>query len=186
MFAHLRSHLILLVGSVALCCVAYPLLIWWFAQTVAPASASGGIITRTDGKGGALLIAQEFKDAKYFHPRPSAAGFNGAASSGSNFGANNPKLRERVEGQLKDEFAGQESVPADAVTASGSGLDPHLTLVAAKLQVARVAEARGKTLAEIEKVLMDKAFLPMSALAGKPLVNVLEVNLSLDDLARQE
>lgn len=185
MFTHLRSHLILLVGSLVLCCVAYPLLIWGVAQSVAPASANGGIITRADGKGGSLLIAQEFKDAKYFRPRPSAAGFNGAASSGSNLGANNPKLRERVEGQLKDDFAGQTKVPADAVTTSGSGLDPHLTLASAKLQVARVADARGKTPAEVEKVLTEKAFSPLSGLGGEPLVNVLEVNLYLDGAPRQ-
>lgn len=186
MFAHLRSHLMLLVGSLALCCVAYPLAIWGFARTVAPTSASGGLVTRADGKGGAMLIAQEFKDAKYFHPRPSAAGYNGAASSGSNFGANNPKLRERVEGQLKDDFPGRATVPADAVTTSGSGLDPHLTLAAAKLQVPRVAAARGQTPAEIEKVMTDAAFTPLSGLAGEPLVNVLEVNLSLDDPARRK
>jgi potassium-transporting ATPase KdpC subunit len=185
MIAHLRSHLLLLAGSLVLCCVAYPLVIWGFAQTVAPASASGGLVTRADGRGGAMMIAQEFKDARYFHPRPSAAGFNGAASSGSNFGANNPKLRERVEGQLKDDFAGQANVPADAVTASGSGLDPHLTLASARLQVARVAEARGKTPAEIEKVLADMAFTPLSGLAGEQLVNVLEVNLRMDDRVRR-
>ncbi len=182
MLAHLRSHLMLLVGSLLLCCVAYPLLIWGFAHAVAPASAAGGIVTGPDGKlVGAMLIAQEFKDAKYFRPRPSAAGFNAAASSGSNLGANNPKLRERVEGQLKDDFAGQSGVPADAVTASGSGLDPHLTLVAARLQVARVAAARGKSAADIEAVLTAKAFSPLLGLAGEPLVNVLAVNLELDN-----
>ena len=181
MLAHLRSHLLLLVGSLALCCVAYPLLIWGFARAVAPASAAGGLVTGPDGKGGALLIAQEFKDAKYFRPRPSAAGFNAAASSGSNLSANNPKLRERVEGQLKDDFAGESSVPAAAVTTSGSGLDPHLTLAAAKLQVARVAAARSKTVADIEAVLTAKAFTPLLGLAGEPLVNVLAVNLELDN-----
>lgn len=186
MFAHLRSHLVLLVGSLVLCCGAYPLLIWGFAQTVSPTSASGGLVTRADGKGGALLIAQEFKDAKYFRPRPSAAGFNASASSGSNLAANNPKLRERVEGQLKDDFAGQGNVPADTVTASGSGLDPHLTLASAKLQVARVAAARGLTAADVEKVLTDKAFTPLSGLTGEPLVNVLEVNLLLDAMARRD
>ena len=182
MLAHLRSHLLLLAGSLVLCCVAYPLLIWGFAHAVAPASAAGGIVTRSDGKGGALLIAQEFKADKYFRPRPSAAGFNAAASSGSNLSANNPKLRERVEGQLKDDFAGESGVPADAVTASGSGsgLDPHLTLATAKLQVGRVAAARGKSVADIQAVLTAMAFTPLLGLAGEPLVNVLAVNLELD------
>ena len=183
MLAHLRSHLLLLTGSLVLCCVAYPLLIWGFAHAVAPASAAGGLVTGPDGKGGALLIAQEFKADKYFRPRPSAAGFNAAASSGSNLSANNPKLRERVEGQLKDDFAGESSVPAEAVTASGSGLDPHLTLAAAKLQVGRVAAARGKTAAAIEAVLTAMAFTPLLGLAGEPLVNVLAVNLELDSPA---
>ena len=110
-------------------------------------------------------------------PRPSAVGYNAAGSGGSNLGASNPKLRERVAEQLKDTTG---PVPADAVTASGSGLDPHLTLAAAKQQVGRVAAARGRPETEVTAMLDGLAFTPLAGLAGEPLVNVLEVNLSLD------
>jgi K+-transporting ATPase ATPase C chain len=182
MLAQLRSHLILLVASILLCCVFYPLVLLLFASTFASTSATGGIVVASDGKGGASLIAQEFKGDEWFHPRPSAVGYAANASGGSNLAANNPKLRDRVSEQLKGEYARATPVPVDGVTASGSGLDPHLTLAAAKLQVARVAAARNTPVSEIEALLNAKAFTPLLGLAGEPLVNVFEVNWELHRL----
>jgi K+-transporting ATPase ATPase C chain len=178
---HLRAHLLLLGLTVGLCCVAYPLAVLAVGQALAPASADGSLVSRDGGTpAGSRLVAQEFKGDAYFHPRPSAAGYNAAASSGSNYGANNPKLRQRVEEQLRAEYPSGGPVPADAVTASGSGLDPHITLRAARAQLNRVAAARGGQAAGVEALLDELAFTPLGGLAGEPLVNVLEVNLELD------
>lgn len=181
MNAHLRSHLILIVGTLVLCCGVYPLAVWGFAQAIAPGSASGSLVFGPDGAPvGSALIAQEFKGEAYLHPRPSAAGYNGGASSGSNLGANNPKLRERVESQLAAEYPATPSVPADAVTASGSGLDPHLTLRTALAQAPRIAAARGRSVPEISSILTGHSFTPLAGLNGEPLVNVFLTNLALD------
>lgn len=181
MNAHLRSHLILIGGTLVLCCGVYPLAVWGFAQSVAPASANGSLVFGPDGAPvGSALIAQEFKGEAYLHSRPSAAGYNGGASSGSNYGANNPKLRERVESQLAAEYPATPSVPADAVTASGSGLDPHLTPRSALAQAPRLATARRRSLAEIASLLTESSFVPLSGLNGEPLVNVLEANRLMD------
>ena len=178
MFAELRSHLLLVGLSLFLCCGVYPAALLLFGHTLAPAAAAGSLVAGPGGEPvGSRLIAQEFKSAKYLQPRPSAVGYNAAGSGGSNFAASNPKLRERVAEQLKGETG---TVPADAVTASGSGLDPHLTLAAAKLQAGRVAAARGRQPGEVTAVLDELAFTPLAGLAGEPLVNVLEANLRLD------
>lgn len=176
---HVRSQLLLALSLFALCVVAYPVALLAFAQLV-PGSARGGLVS-VDGKAvGSALIAQEFKDAKYFHARPSAASYNGAASSGSNLAASNPKLRERVTEALNADYAQQANVPADAVTASGSGLDPHVTLANARLQLPRVAAARNLPVNAVDAALARHSFTPLLGLAGEPLVNVLEVNLELD------
>ncbi|HVK19625.1 MAG TPA: potassium-transporting ATPase subunit KdpC [Fimbriiglobus sp.] len=181
MFQYVRSHLILLGLTVGLCSVAYPLAILAVGQWLVPTSANGSLVVRDDGTiVGSRLVAQEFKGNAYFHPRPSAAGYNAAASSGSNFGANNPKLRQRVEVQLQQEYPAGGQIPADAVTASGSGLDPHISLRTAREQLQRVASSRGRRVVEVEALLDELAFTPLGGAAGERLVNVLEVNLELD------
>jgi K+-transporting ATPase ATPase C chain len=303
-FAHLRSIGLLLALTIGVCSVAYPLSVLAVGQTVFPTKASGSIVTEPGSKAiGSRLIAQEFKDDEWFQSRPSAAGYNAAASGGSNLGANNPKLRDRVARQLgpvvryaggpqADQPVGPDidrwfaarpdraavwarrfptlaaawvkdnaeavsawekahpsvdtapsvsdvpgrffehyvrahpgtwpavvekviqpasagpdiravffemwlqehgtddlqPVPADAVTASGSGLDPHITLRNARGQLDRVVTAwAAKTKTEpakvrgvIEAVLTNAAFEPLAGVAGdEPLVNVFEVNLAL-------
>lgn len=188
MTAHLRANLLLLGLTFVVCSVLYPLSVLAVGRGLFPTKASGSLVAGPDGKPvGSRLIAQEFKGDEWFQPRPSAAGYNAAASGGSNLGANNPKLRERVEETLKarPEKAG---VPADAVTTSGSGLDPHITLKNAQGQLDRVATAWAakKGIDEVqvrrvvEAVLREAAFEPLAGLAGgEPLVHVLEVNLEL-------
>jgi K+-transporting ATPase ATPase C chain len=311
----LRANLILFVSSVVLCCVLYPAVLWAFGQTLFPTTANGSLVTKADGTPvGSTQIAQAFTRDEYFWPRPSAAGYNAAATGGSNWGAAQPKLRFRVARQLgpvaryadgrpvgpdvekwfaaADRLAGWaaanpvaagewvktgddtrkvvaewckthpevveqwkkdnpkladapdpeaapdavavqffasfaaahprafpaladgkaaavttgadlqgvffdawlqehpqaklEQVPADAVTASGAGVDPHITMRNARWQLDRVAAARagsGDAAAvkkRIEAILEAKAFAPLAGLVGEPLVNVLEVNLALD------
>lgn len=186
MFKHIRALVVLVALTVAVGAVLYPLAVYAFAQVLFPASANGSLIERDGKTVGSRLIAQEFKGDEWFRPRPSAAGYNAAASGGSNFGASNPKLRERIDEQLKGESR-SGPVPADAVLASGSGLDPHVTLSNAKQQVERIVAARAKAgadgtrvRAEADAVLSALAFSPLGGLVGgEPLVNVLEANLEL-------
>lgn len=188
MTKHLQATLLLLGLTVLAGSVLYPLAVLAVGRAAFPTTASGSLVAGTDGRPvGSRLVAQEFKGDEWFRPRPSAAGYNAAASGGSNLGANNPKLRERVVEELKTrpEKAG---VPADAVTASGSGLDPHITRRNAEGQLDRVVAAwaartgtdpawvRGA----VVEVLGAAAFEPLAGLVGgEPLVNVLEVNIEL-------
>ncbi len=184
MLAHIRANALLLVSTIALGSVAYPAVLLGVAQLV-PTTAAGSLVVGADGAPvGSRLIAQEFKGDEWFHPRPSAVGYNAGGSGGSNLGANNPKLRERVVEDLKA-YPAATALPADAVTTSGSGLDPHLTLRAAQAQLDRVASARAAitgrdpkaTQSALESLLRANAFTPMAGLVGgEPLVNVLEVN----------
>lgn len=188
MTKHVRANLLLLGLTVAVGSVLYPLAVLAVGQVVFPSNASGSLVAGPDGSPvGSRLVAQEFKGDEWFRPRPSAAGYNAAASGGSNLGANNPKLRERVEEELKTRTE-QAGVPADAVTASGSGLDPHITRRNAEGQLDRVVAAWAtktntdptRVRAVVVEVLQAAAFEPLAGLAGgEPLVNVLDVNLEL-------
>lgn len=299
MFAHIRANLALIVLTLLVCSVLYPLALLGVGQGLFPTKASGSLVARGSAPVGSRLIAQEFKGDEWFQSRPSAAGYNAAASGGSNWGANNPKLRDRVAGQLggsaryrsgartttvqqdieawfaadpgrlaawvksypgaaanwladaanaktveawlaanpgdgdffercaakypgtfptveKDaivpartgpaihatffeswlvaepaRLAELEPVPADAATASGSGLDPHITLANARGQVDRVVAAwavkakkpAAEVRAAVEAALARASFSPLLGLAGgEPLVNVLDVNLELAGL----
>ena len=189
MFTQLRANLILLVATLFIAAVVYPLAVLAVGQGLFPTSANGSLVNGPEGQPvGSRLIAQEFKGDEWFQPRPSAAGYNASASAGSNFGANNPKLRERVEETLKGIAPNGESVPADAVTASGSGLDPHITLANAKGQLDRVVGAwvakskldSARVKSVVEGILNEMAFNPLGGLAGgDPLLNVLELNLEM-------
>ena len=190
MLAHLRANALLLLSTVAIGSVAYPAVLLGVAQLV-PTTASGSLVFGPDGQPvGSRLIAQEFKGDEWFHPRPSAVGYNAGGSGGSNLGANNPKLRERLVEDLKA-YPDVAALPADAVTASGSGLDPHLTLRSAQAQLDRVAAAvaakSGRDVAAtsvaLDGLLRANAFTPMAGLVGgEPLVNVLEVNRAIGSL----
>ena len=178
----LKSSLRFLILSLGVCAIAYPAVVWLFGQAAAPAKAEGSLIRDPHGEViGSALVAQGFASPAYFRPRPSAVGYDAAAAGGSNLSPANPALAERAQATLAALGASAaRPAPADLVTASGSGLDPHLTLAAARYQAARVATARGVRPAEVERLLDELAFDPGAGLAGLRLVNVLELNLALD------
>lgn len=185
----LRPALSLFVLLTAVTGVAYPLVVTGIAQLAFPDQAGGSLIVK-DGKAvGSALIGQNFTDPKYFWGRPSATGpmpYNAAASSGSNQGPLNPALADAVKVRieaLKAATPGQEGpIPADLVTASASGLDPHISVAAADYQVARVAAARQLDPETVRAVLRERTEGRQWGVFGEPRVNVLRLNLALDGL----
>lgn len=175
--------------------VAYPLAVTGVGQLALPAQANGSLVRDAAGSPvGSSLIGQQFltaagdPDPAFFQPRPSAAGdgYDGAASSGSNLGPENPDLVAAI-GERKAqvaEFNGvpESEVPADAVTASSSGLDPHISAAYAAIQVQRVAEARGLDSAKVEQLVRAHTAGPDLGYLGESRVNVLELNLALEQL----
>ena len=167
--------------------VAYPLLITGISQVVFPHQANGSLIT-VDGKVvGSELIGQNFTKPEYFQPRPSAAGSDGydaMSSGGSNYGPTNQKLIDRVKASLdkfhKENPDYQGPIPADLLTTSASGLDPHVSPDSAKAQAARVAKARGATVDQIQQLIAQFTDGPDLGVLGDPRVNVLNLNLALD------
>jgi len=174
--------LILLTGAV------YPLAITLIAQGVFPRQANGSVIERQDKMIGSELIGQAFDDPRYFWGRPSATEkvpYNAASSSGSNLGPTNPELlktvKERIEA-LRQAHPDQEgTVPIDLVTASASGLDPHISPAAAEYQITRVATARGLSEDRVRELVVAHTESRFLGLLGEPRVNVLKLNLALDE-----
>lgn len=176
----------LVIFSIALCGFAYTAAIHSFARIANPAQASGSLVTNPDGRVvGSRLIAQAFTSDRYFHPRPSACDYHAGAAAGSNLSPKHPKLSDRAAAISSSQQASAENpIPADLVTASGSGLDPDITEAAARFQAERVAKARGlETVAVIKGIDETKRPL-MGKLGGPTLVNVLELNLALDSIYR--
>ena len=169
------TSLRLILVSIAFCMVLHTFNILSFAAAVVPGKAAGSLITDASGKiVGSRLIAQAFTSDRYFHPRPSACDYNAQAAAGSNISPTNPDLATRTRPIIAASGATVERpIPADLVTASGSGLDPDITLAAARFQVERIAQARGLPTATLNGLLTEK-----------PIVNVLELNLALDRLTR--
>jgi len=179
-----------IVATVFLCLIVsgvYPIVIWGLAQVLFPHQANGSLIERNGQIVGCELLAQGFSGAKYFHPRPSAAGtgYDPLSSGGSNLGPTSQKLIDGIKAnavQYRQEngLSADVVVPADAVTASGSGLDPHISIQNARLQIARVAKERGLTEdavnSQVDKAI-DRPFLGIGGEAG---VNVLKLNIALD------
>ncbi len=170
------------IFTMAVCCALYTLLIYAIGQALAPNTAEGSLVTDAQGKVvGSELIAQKFTRPEYFWPRPSAADYNAAGAAGSNLSPTNPKLRERaleiigLEGTTAD-----NPIPADLVTASGGGLDPHITIEAARYQAKRVAKARGLSEEEVMGIIENHALKTGGMLTPEPLVNVLLLNIELD------
>ena len=167
--------------------IAYPLAVTSIAQVAFKDQANGSLIEK-DGKVlGSRLIGQPFSDPKYFWSRPSATSpqpYNGMSSSGSNQGPTNPALKEAVESRIKAlrEAGGdpQKPVPADLVTASGSGLDPHISPAAAEYQVERVAKTRNIDAAKVRQLIAEHSEGRQLGFLGEPRVNVLTLNLALD------
>jgi K+-transporting ATPase ATPase C chain len=167
--------------------VAYPLVVTVVGRLAFPSQASGSVIEREGRAVGSALLGQPFSSPGYFRGRPSATGplpYNGAASTGSNLATTNPSLAEAVSARVAALRAADPGnlapVPVDLVTASGSGLDPHISPAAAEFQVARVASARGWTPERVRALVADHTQGRTLGLLGEPRVNVLTLNLALD------
>jgi potassium-transporting ATPase KdpC subunit len=189
MFAQLRSVVLMFLVLTVITGVAYPLLVTVIAQIVFPYQANGSLIVRDGKLIGSELIGQSFDDPKYFWGRPSATSAfpdDASASSGSNLGPTNPAqfdaVRTRVEAIKKAQPDTTGPVPIDLVTASASGLDPHISPAAAEYQVARVAKTRGLSEEAVRHLLSQNTEGRTFGVLGEPRVNVLMLNLALDDL----
>src|SRR5215472_4649469 len=191
LFSELRGAILSTLILAVVCCGIYPLVVFGIGQTLFHDKANGSLLLAKDGAvRGSSLLGQNFTAEKYFHPRPSAAGngYDATSSGGSNFGPTSQKLSEaikdRVEAYRKENgLKGTDVVPADAVTASGSGLDPHISVRNAELQVARVARVRGLTSEQVLKLVRPNTESPNLGFLGEPGVNVLALNLELDEVA---
>ncbi len=185
----LRPALVLFFILTLITGVAYPLVVTGAAQALFPAQAAGSLILRDGKPVGSELIGQNFTDPKHFWGRPSATGpmpYNAAASSGSNQGPLNPALTDAVKGRIEALRAADpgntQRVPVDLVTASASGLDPHISPAAASYQVGRVAKTRGLATDKVQALVDAQTERPLLGLLGEPRVNVLKLNLALDKL----
>ena len=188
--AELKTSLLLTLVFAVLLCGVYPLVVWAGAQALFTEKANGSLITDADGAvRGSLLLAQDFSSEKYFHPRPSAAGtgYDATASSGTNLGPTSQKLADSIKTniaayRISNGLAPDAPVPADAVTSSGSGLDPHISPANAGLQSARVAKARGLAPSKVHSLVAQYTRDRDLGLFGEPTVNVLQLNRALDQL----
>ncbi len=168
----------------------YPLAVWAIGQIAFRDRAAGSLIERDGQVVGSRLIGQEFKGAEWFHSRPSATGdtpYDGLNSYGSNLGPTNSELvklvKERKAQIAKENGVAQTAVPPDAVTASSSGLDPHISPAYAEIQVERVAQERGLNPSEVRQLVSDNTDKPSLGFLGEPGVNVVELNLALASAA---
>lgn len=187
-FSHVRGAIVSTLALAVVCCGLYPLIVFGISQLLFREQANGSLIVSADGSvRGSKLLGQAFSDPKYFHPRPSAAGngYDAASSGGSNLGPTSQKLKDAVQDRItayraENGMSETEPVPADAVTASGSGLDPHISLQNAETQAARVAKARGLNEHKVRDLIRQNTDGRDLGVFGDPGVNVLQVNLALD------
>jgi K+-transporting ATPase ATPase C chain len=189
MLASLRTAMLMLLVMTVVTGVAYPLVVTGIAQLVFPRQASGSLVERDGKTVGSTLIGQPFDDPKYFWGRPSATSpfpYNAASSSGSNQGPTNPALYDAVKGRIEALRAADPSntaaVPVDLVTASASGLDPHITPAAALYQVGRVARVRKLDEATVRALVESHVEERQWGVLGERRLNVLSLNLALDAL----
>jgi potassium-transporting ATPase KdpC subunit len=183
----IRNSLMSLLLFAILTGILYPLAVTGIAQVVFPHQANGSILSKNGKTVGSELLGQQFDDPKYFWGRLSATSpypYNGGSSSGSNLGPNNTDLMKAVQSRIDSLRAADPGndakVPVDLVTASGSGLDPHISLAAAEYQINRVAKARGIEDAKLRGIVANNTTGRWLGLIGEPVVNVLELNLTLD------
>lgn len=189
-FAELRPAILSTLVLAVVCCGVYPLVVYGLGQALFHDKANGSLIVDQNGTvRGSKLLAQGFSDPKYFHPRPSAAGngYDAANSSGSNLGPTSQKLNDAIKDRIfayrRENGLGEtESIPADAVTASGSGLDPHISLRNAELQTPRVAKARAMSEEKLRELIQQNTDGPDLGIFGDSGVNVLTLNRALDGL----
>jgi potassium-transporting ATPase KdpC subunit len=187
----LRPAVVAVAVFTVLCGLVYPLAITGVAQVVFPGASDGSLVRRDDEVVGSRLIGQAFASPLYFHSRPSAAGdgYDASTSSGANLGPTNPDLidtvSERAEAYRTTNGLGPGTpVPVDAVTASASGLDPHISVANAHLQATRIADERGLSRTEVDAIIDAATDDRVLGVLGDPGVNVLAANLALDELGR--
>jgi K+-transporting ATPase ATPase C chain len=185
----IRIAVVATILFAVVCSGIYPVVIWGASQLLFPYQANGSVVKSPDNKTriGSRLLAQGFSGAKYFHPRPSNAGtgYDGSSSGGSNLGPTSQKLIDQIKGNVEtyrkeNGLPADAVVPADAVTASFSGLDPHISLRNAELQTPRVAKARGLSPDAVKAEIAKATDNPFLGVGGEPGVNVLMLNLALD------
>jgi K+-transporting ATPase ATPase C chain len=180
----LLASIRLVIATMLICVAGYAFVIWGIGRTVTPATAQGSLITAPDGTVvGSRLIAQGFTEPGYFWPRPSAVDYNGAGAGGSNKSPTSEDLTARaIEIVARYGATPENPLPPELAAASGGGLDPHISEGAALYQAARVAEARGLPLPDVEALVREHRFAPGGFLTPDRLVNVLALNLALDQV----
>ena len=186
----LTPALLAILAFTVLCGLVYPLVTTGVAQVAFHDQANGSLVKVNGTVVGSSLIGQNFADPKYFHPRPSSAGtgYDGEASSASNLGPTNPDFLKTIEARVQayrqeNGLAADQLVPVDAVTGSGSGLDPHISVANAQLQAARVAKARNLSIDQVLALVRRHTADRQWGFLGEPTVNVLQLNLALDGSA---
>lgn len=189
-FSGIRGAIMSTLVLAVVCCGLYPLVVFGIGQLAFRDKANGSLIVDQAGTiRGSKLLAQGFTDPKYFHPRPSAAGngYDAANSSGSNLGPTSQKLKDAIKDRIdayrkENGLSADQDVPADAVTASGSGLDPHISPRNAEFQVSRVAKARALSEDKVRELIRQNTEGRDLGIFGDLRVNVLQLNLALDGL----
>jgi K+-transporting ATPase ATPase C chain len=197
-FAEFGRSIVATIFFAVILCGIYPLIVFGVSQLVFPHQANGSLLVDKSGAvRGSELLAQNFTGAQYFHPRPSAAGANGydaTSSSGSNLGPTSSNLVANITANIATYRADNNiatnspiynMIPADAVTTSASGLDPHISLANAEIQIARVAKARGISEEQLQKIVQQNTSGRDLGLFGEPRVNVMTLNFALDQLAQK-
>jgi len=184
----IKTSIIVTLVLLVICCAIYPLVIYGVGQLAFPRQANGSLVLDSDGKPiASTLLGQTFSADKYFNPRPSAAGqgYDSTSSGGSNFGATSQALHDAVKQRVADyrksnNLPDTQPVPADAVEASGSGLDPHISINNAMLQLPRVAKARSMSEDDLKKLVELYTDGRDFGILGEPGVNIIKLNLALD------
>jgi len=191
-FAEFGRSIVATIFFAVICCGLYPLIVYGAAQLLFPHQANGSLLVDKSGAArGSSLLSQNFTGAGYFHPRPSAAGANGydpTSSSGSNLGPTSSNLVANISANIAtyrsdNNLATNAPVPADAVTASGSGLDPHISVANAEFQIPRVAKTRGISEDKVRVLVGQNTDGRDLGVFGEPRVNVMTLNFALDGLA---
>jgi K+-transporting ATPase ATPase C chain len=185
MFKEIKEGFLFTLVTLVLFGALYPLFVWGVAQTVFPGKAEGSFVRSEDGTiQGSELVGQVFTRPEYFYGRPSGVDYNAASTGGTNYGPSNPDhlaaVRERAEAIVERDGVSFDQIPSDLVTASGGGLDPHISPAAALIQVERVARERGVSAERIRELVEANTEAPTFGFLGKPRVHVLKLNLALD------
>ncbi len=188
LFSELKTSVLITLVFAALLCGVFPVVVWGAGQLFWRDKANGSLLVDHDGTiRGSALLAQNFAAAKYFHPRPSAAGtgYDATSSSGTNYGPTSQKLADSIKAAVaayrtENSLAADAAVPADAVTSSGSGLDPHISPANAALQAPRVAHTRGLPLSKVQELISTNTDNRDLGMLGEAGVNVLLLNRALD------